>query len=139
MPSFAPSVAGLLGICVAAGCVDAGLTPPEDAGPDAASSLGVELVAPPPGDIAPLNLAAVVVAAEDPDKEAALAGIAILGPDGVAVEADARWPAPDDPTDPLCVGRGEGTCIVLDIAEPLAAESTYSVSLPEAGLALLFR
>src|SRR5262245_41229199 len=137
-PNFAPSVAGLLGICVAVGCVDPGLTPPGDAGGDASSSTGIQLVAPPDGEEAPVNLAVIVVASEDRTAEQALAGVTIVGPDGATVEAEARWPS-GDPDEPFCVGRQEGTCVIVDVAEPLVAESTYSVSISEVGLALLFQ
>ncbi len=133
------SVAGLLGICVGGACVDAGVDWPGDGGPraDASSAPGLRLLAPPADGEAPLNLAVVVVAADDPALEEALAGLAVVGPDGVAIEASPRWPAPGDP---FCAGWPDGGCVVLDVAEPLAAASVYRVVMdgdPDPGSASL--
>jgi hypothetical protein len=133
-----------LGICLAtgwlaAGCVDPGLAPPGDGGVDAEPGPTVALLAPLDGEEAPVNLAVIVLASEDRTVGEMLAGVMIVGPDGAAVEAEARWPSTADPDEPFCAGRAERTCVVVDVAEPLAANATYSVTVPGTGLAMPFR
>src|SRR5262249_22824653 len=126
------AIAGLVAV-IAGACVDtalpngggdagdAGATPgdADAAQPDAGS--GLVLLAPPRGSLAPLNRAAIVVAPPDGGRPAVLG---VVDPGGMPFDATPRIPGADDPR---CAGREEGSCAVLDLAEPLIVGERYRV------------
>jgi hypothetical protein len=92
--------------------------------PDAAAGQGgATLLAPPPGSPAPINLAAAVVGLGETID---LAPVTVREDGGRVVDASARFGAPDDPR---CAGWGDGRCVIVDLAEPLATHTLVTIDL----------